>query len=276
MNLFKFGGLIMKKITAIIITVIFGAILFTGCGSSTKKDTSSNLLENIKKSGKIVIGTEEGYPPMEFRDSNGQLVGFDVDFSNEVAKRLGVKAEFLVMDFNGIILALNSKKFDAAIASISITDERKKTTDFSTPYVVGGQVITVKNGREDIKGVDDLKGKVIACELGTTGENVANGIKGVKELKKYDKVTEAFQDMSIGRVDATIIDQQVGGYYIQKKKDEFKMLEGILSKEPMGVAYRKEDDSLKNEVDKIIGDMKKDGTLSKLSVKWFGFDAYKD
>ncbi|WP_333860513.1 ABC transporter substrate-binding protein [Clostridium sp.] len=266
----------MKKITAIIITVIFSAILFTGCGGGTKKDTSSNLLESIKKSGKIVIGTEEGYPPMEFRDSSGQLVGFDVDFSNEVAKRLGVKAEFLVMDFNGIILALNSKKFDAAVASISITDERKKTTDFSTPYVVGGQVITVKNEREDIKGVDDLKGKVIACELGTTGENVANGITGVKELKKYDKITEAFQDMSIGRVDATIIDQQVGGYYIQKKKGEFKMLETVLSKEPMGIAYRKGDDSLKKEIDKIITDMKKDGTLSKLSTKWFGFDVYKD
>ncbi|MFL0196545.1 ABC transporter substrate-binding protein [Clostridium sp. WILCCON 0269] len=266
----------MKKLTAIIITIIFSTMLLTACGGSAKKDTSSNLLEKIKKSGKIVIGTEEGYPPMEFRDSNGKLVGFDVDFSNEVAKRLGVKAEFLVMDFNGLILALDSNKFDAAIASISITDERKKTTDFSTPYVTGGQVITVKNETQNITGVKDLKGKVIACELGTTGENVANGIAGVKELKKYDKITEAFQDMTIGRVDATIIDQQVGGYYIQKKKGQFKMLEGALSKEPMGIAYRKGDTSLKEELDKIITDMKKDGTLSKLSIKWFGFDSYKD
>ncbi|MHC6180397.1 ABC transporter substrate-binding protein [Clostridium sp. JNZ X4-2] len=266
----------MKKKIAIMITIIFSVVLFTACGQTTKSNANSNLLDKIKKSGKITIGTEEGYPPMEFRDGSGKLVGFDVDFSNEVAKRLGVKADFLVMDFNGLILALDSNKFDAAIASISITDERKKNTDFSIPYINGGQIIAVKNGREDIKGVEDLKGKVIACELGTTGEKVANGIKGVKETKKYDKITEAFQDMSIGRVDAAIMDEQVGGYYIQKKKGEFKMVPGALSKEPMGVAYRKGDDSLKKEVDKIIGDMKKDGTLSKLSVKWFGFDAYKD
>jgi polar amino acid transport system substrate-binding protein len=266
----------MKKLMAALIMIIFSIVLFTACGQTTKNGTNSNLLDKVKKSGKITIGTEEGYPPMEFRDSNGKLVGFDVDFSNEVAKRLGVKANFLVMDFNGLILALDSNKFDAAIASISITDERKKNTDFSTSYINGGQIIAVKNGRKDIKGIDDLKGKVIACELGTTGEKVANGIKGVKELKKYDKITEAFQDMSIGRIDAAVMDEQVGGYYIQKKKGQFKIVPGALSKEPMGVVYRKGDDSLKKEIDKIIGDMKKDGTLSKLSVKWFGFDAYKE
>ncbi|HBC95574.1 MAG TPA: amino acid ABC transporter substrate-binding protein [Clostridium sp.] len=265
----------MKKIMAAAVVIIFGIVLFTACGQTNMNDANSNLLNKVKKSGKITIGTEEGYPPMEFRDGSGKLVGFDVDFSNEVARRLGVKANFLVMDFNGLILALDSNKFDAAVASISITDERKKNTDFSVPYINGGQIITVKNERKDIKGVNDLKGKVAACELGTTGEKVADGIKGVKELKKYDKITEAFQDMSIGRVDAAIIDKQVGGYYIQKKKGQFKMLPGELSREPMGIAYRKNDDSLKKEVDKIIGDMKKDGTLSKLSVKWFGFDAYK-
>ncbi|MCI1944344.1 ABC transporter substrate-binding protein [Clostridium luticellarii] len=266
----------MKKLIAAAVAVVFSVVLFAACGQTTKNNANSNLLDKIKKSGEITIGTEEGYPPMEFRDGSGKLVGFDVDFSNEVAKRLGVKANFLVMDFNGLILALNSNKFDVAVASISITDERKKNTDFSASYINGGQVIAVKSGREDIKGAGDLKGKVIACELGTTGEKVANGIKGVKELKKYDKITEAFQDMSIGRVDAAVIDEQVGGYYIQKKKGEFKIVPGALSKEPMGVAYRKGDDSLKKEIDKIIADMKKDGTLSKLSVKWFGFDVYKE
>lgn len=262
----------MKKIIKIFIPIFLIVAVFSGC---SKKEENLNLLESVKKTKKLVVGIEEGYPPMEFRDENRNLVGFDVDFAKEIGKRLGVTTEFSVVDFSGLIMALNSKKFDIAIAGISITDKRKESIDFSKPYIMGGQVLAVKKGNESIKNADDLKGKVLACQLGTTGENVATTIKGVKSLKKYDKITEAFQELSAKRVDAVIMDAQVGGYYTSKKKGEYEVINEIISKEPMGIGYRKGDKELREEIDKIIDDMEKDGTLSKLSIKWFGFDSYK-
>ncbi|WP_027623310.1 ABC transporter substrate-binding protein [Clostridium lundense] len=262
----------MKKIIKMFIPIFLMVAVLSGC---SKKEKNLNLLENIKESKKIVVGIEEGYPPMEFRDENRNLVGFDVDFAKEIGKRLGVTTEFTVVDFSGLIMALNSKKFDIAIASISITDKRKESIDFSKPYIMGGQVLAIKKGNEAIKNVGDLQGKILACQLGTTGENVAGTIKGLKSLKKYDKVTEAFQELSAKRVDAVIMDAQVGGYYISKKKGEYQIINEIISKEPMGIGYRKGDKEVREEIDKIIDSMEKDGTLSKLSIKWFGFDSYK-
>ncbi len=262
----------MKKFVKILIPLFFIVTVFAGCG---KKQENLSTMEKVKQTKKLVVGIEEGYPPMEFRDENKNLVGFDVDFANEVGKRLGVTTEFFVVDFSGLIMALNAKKFDVAIASISITDKRKESIDFSEPYIMGGQILAVKNGNTSIKGVNDLKGKVLGCQLGTTGENVASTIKGIKELKKYDKITEAFYELSSGRVEAVVMDAQVGGYYTTKKPGEYEVLKGIISEEPMGIGYRKEDKELREAIDKIVDDMKKDGTLSKLSIKWFGFDSYK-
>ncbi|KAJ52812.1 polar amino acid transport system substrate-binding protein [Clostridium tetanomorphum] len=263
----------MKKAIKFFITMLILGSVLGGCAS---KKEDLNLLQSVKKNKKIVIGIEEGYPPMEFRDENKDLVGFDVDFGKELGKRLGVTPEFSIVDFNGLIMALNSKKFDIAIASISITDKRKESIDFSKPYIVGGQIIAVKKGNKSINEVKDLQGKVLACQLGTTGDNVAANMKGIKSLKKYDKITEAFHELSANRVDAVIMDAQVGAYYMGKKKGEYEILDGIISKEPMGIGYRKEDKELREEIDKIIDDMEKDGTLSKLSMKWFGYDAYKE
>lgn len=267
------GGIFVKKFIKFTMGLLVLLIAFSACGS--KKEKKLNSLEKIKETKKIVIGIEEGYPPMEFRDKNNNLVGFDVDFVKEIGKRLGVDTEFFVVDFSGLIMALNSKKFDMAVASISITDERKKSIDFSKSYITGGQILAVKNGNTTIQNSNDLKGKVLGCQLGTTGENVASKIDGLKELKKYDKITDAFYELSLNRVDAVIMDSQVGWYYVNKKKGEYEILDKIISKEPMGIAYRKGDKEFMEKIDTIIDEMMEDGTLSKLSNKWFGFDSYK-
>ncbi|MFU0825315.1 ABC transporter substrate-binding protein [Clostridium sp.] len=281
----------MKKIGVILLTITMGLSLFVGCGGNTKtsiggKENSSTAstsdgktdtsLEKVKEAGKLVIGLDDGYPPMEFRDEKNNLVGFDVDFANEIGKKLGVKVEFMPTEWNGILLALQSKKFDAIIAGLNITEERKKSIDFSEPYVMGGQVIAIKGGNKSIKTLADLKGKIIGCQLGSTGQKSAeDNLKDIKELKKYEKITQAFSELTIGRIDAVIMDAQVGGYYISKKPGEFEVLNEMVSEEPMGIGYRKGDKELKDEIQKIVDELEKDGTLSKLSIKWFGYDAYK-
>ncbi|MCY6484343.1 ABC transporter substrate-binding protein [Clostridium aestuarii] len=269
----------MKKILTILLSIMIGGSLFIGCGSnkdSSKEQNKQNVnsLEKVKEARKIKIGLDDSYPPMEFRDKSNNLVGFDIDFGNEIGKKLGVEVEFVPTEWKGILLAVQSGKFDAIISGLSITEERKKTILFSEPYVMGGQVIAVKKGNDSINKLDDLKGKILACQMGSTGHEAAKKMEGLKEVKPYDKITEAFTELSIGRIDGVIMDAQVGGYYLAKNPGKFEVLEEKVSEEPMGVGFKKEDTELKEAIQKAIDELKKDGTLSKLSVKWFGFDAY--
>ena len=261
----------MKKTMAIILMIILVGALFTGC---KKSDTAVNSLEQIKKDGVIKMGLDDSFPPMEFRDEKNNLVGFDIDLGNEIAKKLGVKAEFVTNDFSGIILAMQAGKFNIALTTLSITDERKKTIDFSKPYIMEGQIVVVKNDNTQIKEPSDLEGKTAACQLGSTSEQAVQSVKGLKELKKYDKIPQAFQDLSIGRIDAVVVDEIVGLYYMTQKPNEYKVLEKKLSDEPVGIGFKKEDKDLQAEIQKALDELKEDGTLSKLSVKWFGTDLY--
>jgi len=267
------GGMVqLKKIISILLTVTMASVLLVGCGQKGEK---LNSLEAVKKSGKLTIGLDDSYPPMEFRDSKNKLVGFDVDLGNEIGKKLGVKTEYTSTDFNGILLALTSSKFNIILSAMSITDKRKQSIDFSDSYVMGGQVAAVKQGNKAIKNLEDLKGKVVACQLGSTGDTAASAMKGLKQIKRYDKITEAFQELGIGRVEAVIMDAQVGQYYVAKKPGEYELLKQQISEEPIGIGFKKEDKELKVAVQKAINELKADGTLSKLSQTWFGFDAYK-
>lgn len=268
----------MKKLSVLILTAIFTASLLAGCSKSSSSDASkeANSLKRVQQAGKLVVGLDDSYPPMEFRDESNNLVGFDIDLGNEIGKKLGVKVEFTTTDWNGILLSLTSKKFDVILSSISITDERKKTIDFSNSYIDGGQVMIVKSNNSSIKDSSSLKNKIIACQLGSTGEEAASKIQGTKEVKKYDKITEALHDLSIGRVDVVVADAQVGGYYTQKQSGEFKILDERLTKEPIGLGLRKSDKDLTAAINKALDDLKADGTLSKLSTKWFGYDIYKN
>lgn len=262
----------MKKFMSIVLTVTMAGALLVGCG---QKEEKLNSLQAVQKAGILTIGTDDSYPPMEFRDSKNNLVGFDVDLANEIGKKLGVKIEYVTTDFNGILLALNSSRFNVILAALSITDKRKESINFSDSYLMGGQVVAIKQGNTTIKKLEDLKGKVVACQLGSTGDAAATALKGLKEVKKYDKITEAFQELSSERVDAVVMDAQVGGYYVAKKPGEFEVLKDRISEEPMGIGFKKDDVELKAEIQKALDELKADGTLSKLSETWFGFDAYK-
>ncbi|AYD40325.1 amino acid ABC transporter substrate-binding protein [Clostridium fermenticellae] len=266
------------KISALLITCLMTISLFAGCTSSNNTSNSKstdNSLQKVKDAGKFTIGLDDSYPPMEFRDDKSNLVGFDIDLGNALAKKIGVKLEVTTTDFNGIVLALKSGKFDAIISSLSMTQERKKEIDFVGPYVDGGQIIVTRKNDDSIKTKSDLKGKILSAQLGSTGDQAAKKVEGAKTVKEYDKVTEAFHDLAIGRTDALIVDGQVGGYYVKKDSDKYKILNERLTKEPIGIGIKKEDKELKKSLQKALDELKSDGTLSKLSIKWFGYDIYK-
>lgn len=268
----------MKKIFYLMGVFLVSMLFIVGCNNKNTTDKlNENLstLEEIKKDGVLKIGLNDTYPPMEFRDESHNLVGFDVDLGKEVGKKLGVKTEIKTNDWSGIILSLKSKKYDMILSTMSITDERKKEINFSEPYIIGGQKLVVRKNEKNIKSEKDLKGKIIGCQMGTTGEASASKIEGVKELKKYDGVTQAFSDLAVERISAVIADGQVAGYYLKKRSEDLVLVDTELTSEPVGIGFRKEDTDLRDEVQKTLDELKKEGTLSKLSEKWFGYDIYK-
>lgn len=236
--------------------------------SKEKKDTE---IETITP-GVLTVGSDVAFPPFEFEDEKTQeIVGFDVDLIKEIGKRIGLQVKIQPAAFDTIIQALNARKFDCVVSAMTITDERKKQVDFSDPYIDSNQSLAVKSG-SPIKSVEDLKGKVVGVQRGTTGELKAQEIKekyGIKEVKSYDDTLMAFEDLKAGRIDAVINDYPVTAYLV-KKDPSFKIVTEIPTGEKYGIAVRKDSKALLKAINKALADMKKDGTYEKIYNKWFG------
>ncbi|GAA0178630.1 ABC transporter substrate-binding protein [Clostridium sediminicola] len=279
----------MKKLITILLTLAMGTSILVGCGSNNKNNANESdkasgsaqegdiSLSRVQDLGKITVGLDDSYPPMEYRDDDNKLVGFDIDLAEAIGDKMGVEVEYVTTEFSGILLALQSSKFDMILSALSITDERKESIGFTDAYVQGGPIlVTLKDS--GIEKAEDLDGKVLGCQMGSTGQNAAEeSLSFTKELKKYSKITEAIMDLKNERVDAVIMDAQVGGYYLAKDTDSdvFKVLDEMVNEEPMGIGLRQEDKELTESINKAIAELKEDGTLSNLSQKWFGYDAYK-
>lgn len=251
-----------KKLKVFVACTMLAAVVasVTGCSSS-----NGNVLK---------VGVDDVYPPMEFKDDAGKTVGFDVELATEVAKKMGKKVEFVSTAWDGIFTALEAKKFDCIISSVSITAEREKNYVFTKPYVANAQVFIVPAKDTAIKSEKDFKGKKVGVQTGTTADESAD--KFLKEVsfdkKQYDQIIQPFADMKIGRIDAIIVDEVVGKYYVAQDKNSFKLAGARLSPEPIGVCLRKSDTALRDQIQKAIDDLKADGTLKKISEKWFGED----
>lgn len=262
----------MKKIFAFMMLVMMAGAVLAGCGAD----------DNAKDDGakkKIVVGLDDNFPPMGFKDEKNEIVGFDIDLAKEAAKRLGREVEFKAIDWSSKEAELKSGRIDILWNGLNITEKRKENMLFSDPYMNANQLIFVPVG-SPIKGQADLKGKVIGMQSGSTAEedlDAAPDFKAsLKEVKKYADCISAMMDLQNGRVDAIITDEVVGRYYMGKNEGKFVVLEEPVG--PVGVfgiAFRKEDAALKNDVQKVLDEMKKDGVSGNISQKWFGKDITK-
>jgi polar amino acid transport system substrate-binding protein len=275
----------MKKAVSVMIVVLSLIFVFGGCGNPQKSvggstnqnsaaaSSKENSLNGIKDKGKFIVGLDDTFAPMGFRDEKGEIVGFDIDMAKEVAKRLGVSVEFKPVEWDGILLSLKSKDIDVIWNGLTITDERKQQIDFSKPYLENRQIIIVKSG-SNIKSKSDLSGKIVGLQLGSSSEKALNSdetiANSLKELRKYSTNAEALLDLKNGRIDAVVADEVLGRYYIQKDPKAYVILDDDFGKEKYGVGIRKEDSDFKAAIDKALDEIKADGTADKISVKWFG------
>jgi len=218
------------------------------------------------------FGSDATFPPMEFIDqATKQVVGFDVDMINAIGKAAGFKAVVKSTAWDGIFAGLAAGDYDGVLSSVTITDERKATMNFSTPYLNAGQVIIVPKATVNISKPEDLAGKVVGVQISTTGDIAVGKIAGVKDKKTYDDIGLAVEDLSIGRIDAVVVDSPTAaGYVLQndKYKAKLKIVGTPFTEEYYGVAVKKSDAELLGLINKGLDIIMKDGTLDQLKKKW--------
>ncbi|WP_342416645.1 transporter substrate-binding domain-containing protein [Paenibacillus sp. FSL R10-2782] len=244
-----------------------------GAGTSNEA-AAGNELEAIKKTGVIKIGMMGTYQPYNFLNDKKELDGFDVDIANELAKRIGVKAEFTAQEFSGLIPSLQKKKFDAVISQVTITPDRQKVIDFTEPYITNNVNIIVNNKTNDITKLEDFKGKTIGVGLGTNDESyLRNEVLpkvGDFEIKTYDDVITSLKDLNSGRIDATINNLYALKPIVDKNGFQIKAVGEPIKSDQAGVAINKDTPELKAALNKALKEMKEDGTYKTIFKKWFG------
>lgn len=225
---------------------------------------------------KIRIGTEGAYPPFNFVDNKGELQGFDVDIAKALCERMKAECTFVKQDWDGIIPALNEKKFDAIVASMSITDERKQSVDFTNRYWTNKLQFIGKKGAALDTSDAGLKGKAVGAQRATISGDWLEKNRAGAEVKLYDTQENAYLDLTAGRVDAILADALVNYDWINSdagKDFEFKgapVFDGDL----IGIAVRKGENDLREKLNKAIDEIVADGTYAKINAKYFPFSIY--
>jgi polar amino acid transport system substrate-binding protein len=237
----------------LMVCVLFGVL------SCAKKETS-----------KIVIATDATFPPMEMVDANKAIVGFDIDLMNAAAKAGGFQVEFKNTAWDGIFTGLEGGKYDAVMSSVTITDERKATMDFSVPYVNAGQILVVRTETTGVEKLSDLAGKTVAAQIGTTGSMEIDKVKEVK-MKVYDEIGLAFADLVNGRIEAVVVDTPVAANYALQSADyigKLKIVGQPFTDEYYGVAVNKGNTKVLDLLNKGLKSVIDSGEAKKIEEKW--------
>ena len=243
----------IKKIAVGMIALSIATLTLVGCGSKNN--------ENV-----IIMGTNAEFMPFEYRDGK-EVVGFDVDIANKIAEKLGKKLEIVDMKFAGLIAALESGKIDFIAAGMSKTPEREEQVNFSDSYYTANQLITVKADNTEIISGDDLKGKKIGVQLGTTGEDVAKEIEGATVVP-FDKGALAIMDLANGKLDAVVLDSEPTKNYT-KDNDDVMVLEEELTEEEYSIAVSKDDQELLDVINETLKELRESGEYQEIVNKYF-------
>lgn len=261
----------MKKIICVAL-VCFLAFGLLGCSKTTKED---NSLEALKSRGEFVLGLDDSFPPLGFRNEANEIVGYDIDLAGEVAKRLGVKLRCQPIDWTAKEQELATGNIDCIWNGFTMTAERLEAMSFTEPYLDNAQVVIVR-GDSGIKTLADLAGKTIGLQAGSSAAEAVNGAesfkKSLKNIVEFKENLTALMDLEIGGVDGVVMDMVVGNYSIKTTGKNFVVLDEHLSTEEYGIGFRKGDVKLRDEVQRILNDMAADGTIAEISTKWFGAD----
>lgn len=264
----------LSYLRGILAPVAVVAILLGSFATASADDAA--LLKQIEERGTILVGLEATYPPFNYQDENGELVGFEVDFAKALAEKLGVTAEFVPTKWDGMLAGLETERFDIITNQVTITKERQKKYDFTQPYTISGiQVITRKDKLNDFNMPEDLAGKVVGVGLGSNYEDWLTANVPDAEVATYDENATKLQDLRVGRIDAFLNDRLAVNYLLEQSDGHIVAAGEPFDKQRMGVALRKGNEALLTAMNNAIEELRADGTLAAISTKWFGLDVTK-
>lgn len=267
----------MKKCGKVFALMMTAVLALSGCGGTSNKTEGS-------ESGlptKVVVGTNAEFPPFEYMNDNGEPDGFDIALMKEIGERAGFDVEIKNMDFDALLMAMSTGGIDMVIAGMTATEEKEKQVDFSDPYFDAKQVIIVKKDNNEIKTFDDLSGKKVAVQQGTTGDlSVTEGdptcvVDGVT-VKRMNKGADAVVDLINGGVDAVVIDLLPAKEFVEAHADELKIVEDDAVVEHYAIAMPKGSDDLKKAVNDALASIKEDGTLDQLKEQYGADDTVSE
>jgi len=216
----------------------------------------------------VQVASDATWPPFEMVDETSkEIVGFDIDLIKEVGKRANLNVEIQNVGFDPLMAGISQCQYDMAISAITITDERKESMLFSDGYISAGQLVAVQASNTDINGFEDLKGKTVGAQIGTTGAIEISNLEGAT-LKTYDTVDLAYLDLMNGQVDAVVADNPTALAFIGKNPDKLKSVGEAFTDEVYGIAICKDKPELVERVNKALASLKSEGFLDQLTQEW--------
>lgn len=260
----------MKKNLKYLLASLALVGLLVGCGKNNNSDKSKETTTSEKTEEVLTVGVEGTFPPFNYHDDKGELVGFEVELATAVAEKLNRKIEFTETKWDSLIAGLDVDKYDAVFNNITITDERAKKYDFSTPYIYSQATLAVKDD-SDIKSLDDFNGKKSAQTISSNYARDAEALGA--EVVPTDGFAQSIELVTGGRADGTINDN-VTFYYYQKEKPDnnIRLVEGSINTSEIAVLINKKKPELKDEIDKALKELADEGITSELAIKYFGND----
>lgn len=276
------------KVLGIISASVLTLGMMVGCGSSAASTTTSEAAtettaeaatdtanegspaaESTSGDNVIIMGTNAEFEPFEYRENGTDITGFDVEIAEKIAAKLGKELKIEDMAFDSLIMALNSDKIDFIAAGMTATDARRTQVDFSDSYFKSKQMIIVKADNTAISTVEDLAGKKVAVQLGTTGDLAVSSTEGITDVAQFPTGTQAIMDLKNGKVDAVVIDAEPAKRMTEGQSD-LKLLDAPFVEEEYAIAVKKGQDDLLKAINETLADIKADGSYDEIYAKYFG------
>lgn len=252
----------MKRLTTLLLIMTAFSVLLMGCSKSGSTD----------KNDELIIGVDDKFAPMGFRDKDNELTGFDIEYAKAAAENMGMTVKFQPIDWKTKETELSSGRIDLIWNGYTITDDRKEKVLFTKPYLSNAQVVATLTDSA-IEALEDLDGKIVGLQALSSASDAlaANPIQSkIKSISEYADNVLALTDLKIGRVDAVVIDEVVIDYYMAQEQDIFKVIGDELAPEEYGIGVKKGNEELLEKLQDALDKMNEDGTAEEISIKWFG------
>ncbi|MBN2605627.1 MAG: amino acid ABC transporter substrate-binding protein [Bacilli bacterium] len=262
----------MKKLLVLLLLIC--TVFVSGC---EKEESDLNSLEQVLESGQLILGLDDTFAPMGFRDDAGNVVGFDIDLAKAVAAELGVELVIQPIEWDSKVLELNAGNINMIWNGLTITDERLETINFSQPYLNNRQIVLTKTGLS-ILSVDDLTGLKVGVQIDSSGQYALENnevFNTISEEVKYNNFTEALLDLESGRIEVIIMDEIMARYVVSQGTYDVIVTDVSLGDEEYGIGFRLGDDELRSRIDEILNALAETGVTAEISNTWFGEDIFR-